>query len=343
MAAYTKRGNSWKASVRCKGLTEYKTFPTKAAAVFWATTLESRASSGAAMGQLERTFRETLERYRDEISPTKDTATGEGHRINAILREKWVGLPLGELTTEHFTAYRDSRLKTISHITKRLIKPASVSRELTILSNVCTLATERWKWFITNPFTGCAHPGETPHRTRRPSADEVETLKFCMGYDPDAVPINVGPRCAAAFLFSIATAMREGEIAALRWGDVHLDKYYLHVRATEASAGKTQSAKRDVPLSLEAERILRQVKPGDPNDLVFGLSASQIESNFRKYVKNASIKDLHFHDARHEATTRLAQKLALPDLARVIGHKNLKTLMIYYNPTGEELAARLRQ
>jgi integrase len=54
-----------------------------------------------------------------------------------------------------------------------------------------------------------------------------------------------------------------------------------------------------------------------------------------------SISTLHFHDSRHEACTRLSNKLTVLELARVIGHRDLKSLLIYYNPTPEELAAKL--
>lgn len=49
-------------------------------------------------------------------------------------------------------------------------------------------------------------------------------------------------------------------------------------------------------------------------------------------------------DSRHEASTQLAKALENPmDLAKVTGHKDLKTLLnVYYNPTGDELAEKLR-
>ena len=50
------------------------------------------------------------------------------------------------------------------------------------------------------------------------------------------------------------------------------------------------------------------------------------------------ITDLTFHDTRHEATTRLAKKLHVLDLARVTGHSNINELMTYYNKDARELA-----
>lgn len=53
------------------------------------------------------------------------------------------------------------------------------------------------------------------------------------------------------------------------------------------------------------------------------------------------IEDLHFHDARHDAITRLARKLDVLQLARMVGHRDLKSLMTYYNETAEHLASLL--
>jgi integrase len=53
------------------------------------------------------------------------------------------------------------------------------------------------------------------------------------------------------------------------------------------------------------------------------------------------VEGLTFHDFRHEAITRLARKLDVLDLARMVGHRDLRQLAIYYNATAEEMAGRL--
>ncbi len=75
---------------------------------------------------------------------------------------------------------------------------------------------------------------------------------------------------------------------------------------------------------------------------VFDLDVSQIDSLWRKAKKLALIEDLHFHDLRHTAVTRLAKKLAILDLARMIGHKDLRMLQIYYNESAESMAEKLK-
>ena len=64
-------------------------------------------------------------------------------------------------------------------------------------------------------------------------------------------------------------------------------------------------------------------------------------ATFQKAVRALELNDLHFHDTRHEATTRLSKKLDIMDLARMTGHKDLKSLMVYYNATPKEIAAQL--
>lgn len=55
----------------------------------------------------------------------------------------------------------------------------------------------------------------------------------------------------------------------------------------------------------------------------------------------SSISGLTFHDSRHEVLTRLARKIDVLDLARMAGHRDPRSLMIYYNATAEEIAGRL--
>lgn len=62
---------------------------------------------------------------------------------------------------------------------------------------------------------------------------------------------------------------------------------------------------------------------------------------FRRSVKKCKIDNLKFHDTRHEACTRLAQLIPLLDLAKMIGHRDIKSLMIYYDATPTEIANRL--
>ena len=63
---------------------------------------------------------------------------------------------------------------------------------------------------------------------------------------------------------------------------------------------------------------------------------------FLKLCRKVKIDDLHFHDLRHEATSRLFEKGLNPvEVATITGHKDTKMLMRYTHLRAEDLAGRL--
>ena len=74
---------------------------------------------------------------------------------------------------------------------------------------------------------------------------------------------------------------------------------------------------------------------------MFGLSDQLRDALFRKSRDRCELPNLHFHDARAEAIWRLSKKLDVMELARVIGHRDLKSLLLYYQTSADELAAKL--
>jgi integrase len=133
-----------------------------------------------------------------------------------------------------------------------------------------------------------------------------------------------------AFLFAIETAMRSGEILGLSWADVHP----RHVVLPKTKNGDS----REVPLSPKAREILAALRG---NEKPFDIANGTRDALFRKLVVRAGIANLTFHDSRAQAIYQLSKKLGIMDLARVIGHRDLKSLMIYYNESADALADRL--
>ena len=99
--------------------------------------------------------------------------------------------------------------------------------------------------------------------------------------------------------------MRAGEIARLSRDRVDLERRFVRLDRTKNGTA------REVPLSTEAIRILRQVDAVRDGPLIFGLTVQQIDVLFRKGKARAIMEDLHFHDSRHEAITRLAKRVKI--------------------------------
>lgn len=325
MASFRKKGNGWVAEIARQGVRQSKSFATKAEAVAWAAITEANLISGKHGGVPDKPFSWLLEKYSDEVSANKKGGRWEIFRLAFIGKMDIGSISLSDLQPKHITAWRDQRLKSVSEST--------VLREWKLLAHVCNTAVNEWQLLTASPMSGVKRPKEADPRDRRISEDEIERVLLAAGYDYDKTPETLIARVGAAFLFAIETAMRAGEIAALTWNLVDFDKQTAKLLTTKN--GKPRS----VPLSKEAMRLLKQL-PVD-GDNVFNLNADQISSLFRKIRERTLIDDLHFHDTRHEAITRLSKKLDVLALARMTGHRDLKMLMVYYNETAEELAKKL--
>lgn len=206
--------------------------------------------------------------------------------------------------------------------------PASVARELQLLSSVLTCARREWRLIKENPMSDVRKPPKTPHRERLPTSDEIDRLAFVAG-DNLRFP---RARCHMAFLFAIETGMRAGEIVGLTWDRVNLDKSVAKLIHTK------NGHPREVPLSPEAMRILRELPENDP---VFGVKSQSLDALWRRVRDKAGIVGLTFHDSRAEAITRLSKRLGILDLARMVGHKDLRQLQTYYREDATAIAMKL--
>ena len=92
---------------------------------------------------------------------------------------------------------------------------------------------------------------------------------------------------------------------------------------------------REVGLSPRAVELWAMVSDG------FDLTPATLDAMFRRARDTTGIKGLTFHDTRHEAITRLASKLNVLDLARMVGHQDIRQLQTYYNATADDIAAKL--
>ena len=183
-----------------------------------------------------------------------------------------------------------------------------------------------------NPIADIKRPKDPPPRDRRISQEEIDRLLVALDHVDGAQPRTQRQKVATAFLIALETAMRQGEICKVTWDDVHLDERYVFLPHTITTTG----VQRNVPLSKQAVRLISTL-PKEKEEML-GVSAGVVSTMFRKAVADSAIDNLTFHDSRHEATTRLAQKLPVLDLARVTGHRDIKQLMTYYNKDARELA-----
>lgn len=324
MASFTKLASGWRVRVRKGDISQSASFRTKAEAAAWAARIESDISAGKIGKTPDKSFGELLQRYADDVSSTKRGARWEQIRIAKLQRDKIAKVRLPALTAPVVTDWRDRRLKEVS--------AASVRREWNMLSHACNIAVREWHWLTVNPFKLVKRPDEAAPRTRRPAQEEMDAILLALGYSTDDAPDTMTARVGAAALFAIETAMRASEICGLTRADVA-------GKVARLAMTKNGSA-REVPLSIEALRILSQLPAtGGP---LFGLSPASLDALWRKGCERALVADLHFHDLRREALTRMAAKVDVLTLAKISGHRDMRILStVYYAPKMDEVADRL--
>lgn len=327
MASFRKRSGAWQALVARQGVRDSATFDTKAEAVLWAAKREAEIVAGARGEVVGKTLRDALTQYAKIESPRK-----KGERWELMRLAKFAAtMPFADklianVQPADISGWRDVRRTQVSD--------ASTRREMVLLRSVFEVARKEWGWLQINPMDDVRKPMSAPPRKRRVSVDEAQRLCLALGWmgGPAA---TVSDRVAVAFMFALETAMRSGEICAMRWQDVNLPGCYVTLPETK------NGDRRDVPLSSEARRLLGLLPEDGAGGLVFDLAGPTRDALFRRARNKAELADLTFHDSRHEALTRLAKKLQVLDLARMSGHRDLKSLMIYYNETASEIAAKL--
>lgn len=327
MASFRQRNDTWRVELSVNGIRESATFDTKTQAKAWASKRETELREQAHGKLPNYTFTDAIERYINEVSPKKKSHKKEVDRLNFFMREnpKLCKKQLSKVTTDDLVKWRDSRLK--------VVQGSTVRREANILASLFTVARREWKWIKDSPMVDLQLPPPAQHRDRRIEQDEIDRLCLAANWD-EHEPKNSTQQVIIAFLFALETAMRAGEIVQLTWDRVFLIERYVVLRETK------NGTKRNVPLSKRAVELLTYLKPLDTKH-VFTCNHQSFDTLWRKLKNRCEIDDLHFHDSRHEACTRLARKLDVLDLARMIGHKDLKSLMIYYNATASEIATRL--
>lgn len=326
MARIEPRGDKWRARVRRTGFAEQsQTFRTKAAAQRWAREIEQAQDQGhqAPPPEAKRlTLADALDKYEKEVSAEKRGAAQESYRI-ALWKKQDIALrPLVDITPSDVAEFRNRR--------KAAGKSANTIRlELMLLSNLFTVARTEWKLArLPNPVADTKKPSTigTSRSRRLKPGEEVQLLKACRATGPAWLVHLV--------VFAIETAMRRGEIVAMR--DRWIDGPIIDIPLT-----KNGEARR-VPMSPRAQAALSRMRKALGGSLDAMPSKYTVSIYFKRAADRGQLQNLHFHDLRREGTSRLFERgLDLEEVAAITGHKTWAMLAVYTKPRAEDLAAKL--
>lgn len=326
MATISRRGKRWSVQIRRKGSpSQSKSFDTKAEAKAWASIQEGLIERGevvptkTAIGKA--TLGELLLRYESEVTRTKRGKDTEEPRLRKMRKDAICQISLGKLNAADLAGYRDRRL--------REVKPATVHRELALISHALDIGAKEWQMGPAhNPAKDVRKPSANASRTRRLADGEYDRLV-------DAARDSRNDEFVLAMEIAIETGLRRGELLGMDWQDVDLKRRLAHIPVTKTGVPRT------IPLTDKALTLLsgRKVKTG----AVFTITANALRQGWVRLVRRAGIKNLRFHDLRHEAISRFFELgLSVPEVALISGHRDPTMLMRYTHMRASDLAMRLR-
>ena len=326
MASIRKRGDlQWEARIRKRGQpVQCKTFTTKAKAESWAKQIESEMDRGVFVSRAEAentSLKEALERYSREVSSRKKTANREIYTIRW-----WQTSALGPRSLASIRG--KDIMAVLAAKEAEGAAPHTIHLYLALLSHLFTVARRAWGMEgLSNPTEFVRKPKLPQGRDRRLIDDEqIRLLNAAQAY---------GGEIGAIITWAIETAMRRGEIAAMRWE--HLDRKDRVLLIPETKNGTP----RQVPLSTVALEILDGL-PRRTDGRIWGMRPDSISQAFERVCQAAGIEGLTFHDLRHEATSRLFEKGLNPmEVAAITGHKTLQMLKRYTHLKAKDLVGRL--
>ncbi|XLZ72871.1 site-specific integrase [Massilia sp. SR12] len=283
--------------------------------------------------------------------------------------------PIAHIEPDDFSDYVDERCQAASQST--------VDRELDIFSAVCNIAMKTWRiHLLQHPMDGVKRPQYFNERDRRLKPGEEESLldaafeedeKWSQAFHHDQLVaaelqhIEGGPtryrfwqtrkqlldEAQASWVhipmfetftqFQLMTGARRSESLSLRWPNVDLEAQTAYLPETK------NGRPRKLPLRSDLVELLRQLPR--TGERVFEFTNAALRKAWQRMCEHAGLTgefDLHVHDLRHEAISRVAEigsntpgGFSLLDLQAFSGHRDVRMLLRYAHLCAQGLAKRL--
>lgn len=290
-------------------------------------------------------FADAIKKYREEVSEKKKGWVQEKSMLDKMARSSTATLPLYQVkaadivnlldwirTSGRYVKARDTKTKADVRILKKTVASESTLRRyFNLIRHMLEIAVTEWEKIDTNPCASIPkskRPQDGAPRDRRLKGDEYALLLAQLSGEDKII-----------FILSVETAMRRGEIFAMKWEDLDLKNKTLFLHATDTKG----DAARHVYLSDAAISAFSQLPRG-----ILGRIISTKTWQFNHVWEKARIAigspDLRLHDMRHEATSRMFEKgMGDIEAATMTGHKTLSMLKRYAHLKQEHILEKLNR
>jgi len=325
----------WQVQIRLKGRKASETFLRHDHAREWASSAETQVDKGRSPSGRRARSAKTLGALIDlHIDDMKDVGKPPQRSKSAtleMLQRKLGALPITQLDRERLIRFgRDRAKEGAGPVTlgmdlgaiKLVISHAAAVHGIDVSVESVQLARMALKQL--------GLIGKGNERDRRPTEEELRTLfAHFDGNERQIIPMS------RIIKFAIATAMRQEEIFRVTWSDLNVRTKMLTIRDRKDPRNKKGNDQR-IPLLavsgydamglIEEQRFIRS----NEDERIFPYMHKSAGTAFTRACHEQKIVDLHFHDLRHEGTSRLFEAgFAIQQVALVTGHKDWKMLRRY--------------
>lgn len=291
------------------------------------------------------------------------------HTIDRLLKafEGFRLKPLSDITAWQVEKWRSERLRAGK-------KSATVEREINALRGVFSRAV-KWHVIPESPMPTVGRLTITGNtRTRYLTASEETALRQALDRRegriregrargnawraarkrelmPDLAGQSFVDHLKPAVLLTMNTGLRRGEMLALRWTDIDLERAVLTAHDTATKSGKT----RHIPLNAEALSVVTSWRAQSTGDLVFPSKPaprledpdepaqerplSELKTAWQTLLRDAGIANFRWHDLRHHFASKLVMAgVDLNTVRELLGHADLQMTLRYAHLAPEHKA-----
>ncbi len=180
-------------------------------------------------------------------------------------------------------------------------------------------------------------PRATPGRDRRVSEDELEAIL--------RIGDTIDPVIPHIVKFAIATALRKEKILEFHERLVtEIGSGYQVIKYPRGE--KPEKGVGFIPVTSDLRSLINEAKSAlkvaDPSARLFDIGEARFDNTWQETLAQAGIKDLHFHDLRHEATSKFFENgLGMIEVMSITGHSTTEMVKRYSHYSAIKIIKKL--
>ncbi len=271
----------------------------------------------------KKTFKELMDKFMQEHAPKVSSSMQRSYKTSL----KHLIPFFGDLNLTLISRSKISKYKALRK--GESIAPATINRELAMISKAFSLSVEEWEWLRYKPFRKIPKEKENNKRDRWLTEEEEKRL------------LENSPEWLREIItFALNTGVRQEEGLSLKWSRVNLLRKTVLINNTKNGKPRT------IPLNKIALDVLlkRSKVRSIKNDFVFlnrngkKINACNLRTSFYIALRKSRIVNFRWHDLRHSFCTKLSQRgIDLYKIAKLAGHEDVKMTQRYSHHCPESL------